>query len=75
MASADIFTFITVYYKHGDYGSQEFQTLRQGLQEFLENYFSGRNHEDGVPRQQLEALPDEKLLEEILKLGERNMTF
>lgn len=70
MPSVDIFTFITVYYKHGEYGSQEFKTLREGLQEFLENYISGSDsHEDGIRRQQLEALPDEELLTEILKIG------
>jgi hypothetical protein len=70
MPSADIFTFITVYYKHGDYGSEEFQTLREGLQEFLEDYIGGNEHEDGIHRQQLEGMPDEELLTEILKLGE-----
>jgi len=70
MTSADIFTFITVYYKHGEYGSEEFKTLREGLQEFLEHYISeSDSHEGGIRRQQLEALPDEELLTEILKIG------
>ncbi len=70
MPSVDIFTFITVYYKHGEYGSKEFKTLREGLQEFLEHYISkSDSHEDGIRRQQLEALPDEELLTEILKIG------
>jgi len=69
MPSSDIFTFITVYYKHGRYSSEEFKTLREGLQEFLEHYISeSGSHEDGIRRQQLEALPDEELLMEILKI-------
>lgn len=76
MPSVDIFTFITVYYKHGEYGSQEFQTLREGLQEFLERYISeSDSHEDGIRRQQLEALPDEELLTEILKIGVADFFF
>lgn len=74
MPSADVFTFITVYYKHGEYYSKKFPTLRQGLQEFLQDYVNGTSHEDGIHRQQLEALPDEELLTEIFKLGERNLT-
>jgi hypothetical protein len=66
---AEIFTFITVYYKHGAYDSEEFSTLREGLLEFLKDYVKGGGHEDGIRRQQLEALPDEELLTEILKLG------
>jgi len=59
-----------VYYKHGEYGSKTFETLREGLQEFLERYISRiDSHEDGIRRQQLEALPDEELLTEILKIG------
>jgi hypothetical protein len=70
MPSVDIFTFITVYYKHGEYGSEKFATLREGLQEFLEQYISrSDSHEDDIRRQQLEALPDEELLTEILKIG------
>ena len=74
MSSADTFTFITVYYKRGEYSSHEFQTLREGLQYYLEDYIGGRSHEDGIHRQQLESLPDEELLTEILQLGERNLT-
>lgn len=70
MPSADIFTFISVYYKHGEYGSDQFETLREGLQEYLEDYIEGDEHEAGIRRQQLEALPDDGLLDEILKLGE-----
>ena len=66
---ADIFTFITVYYKYGEYGADRFQTLRKGLQEFLEQYISGTNYEDGIRHQQLEALPDDELLTELLDLG------
>lgn len=69
MSSTDIFTFITVYYKYGEYGFDEFKTLREGLQQFLEDYTRGNNHEDGIHRQQLEALPDEELLTELLELG------
>ena len=75
MPSADVFTFITVYYKHGEYYSKKFPTLRQGLQEFLQDYVNGTSHEDGIHRQQLEALPDGELLREIFKLGERNLTY
>jgi len=69
MPSVDIFTFITVYYKHGEYDSKEFKTLREGLQSFLDQYITSDSHEDGVRRQQLEALPDEELLTEIFKMG------
>lgn len=70
MSSIDIFTFITVYYKHGEYNSAEFETLREGLREFLEV-----SQEDGIRRQQLETLPDEELLTEILKIGLANPFF
>ncbi len=70
MPSDEIFTFITVYYKHGTYGTMEFKTLREGLLRFVENYIdNSSSHEAGIRRQQLEALPDEELLTEILKIG------
>jgi hypothetical protein len=69
------FTFITVYYKHGAYGSDQFKTLREGLQQFLEDYIGGDSHEDGIRRQQLEALPDQELLKEILKMGMADYFF
>ena len=76
MPSADIFTFITVYYKYGEYGSNEFKTLREGLLEFLEDYIGeSDSHQDGIRRQQLEALPDEELLTEILKMGMADPLF
>lgn len=68
--SVDVFTFITVYYKYGEYYSRTFATLGEGLQEFLEDYISkSDSYEDGIRRQQLEALPDEELLTEILEMG------
>jgi hypothetical protein len=73
MSSPNTFTFISVYYKHGEYCSEEFPTLREGLQHFLEEYVDGTNHEDGIRRQQLEGLPDGELVQEILKLGEYNL--
>ena len=73
MPSAHVFTFLTVYYKYGEYSSERFTTLREGLQEFLENYIrvgsESDSHEAGIRRQQLEALPDEELLTELLKIG------
>jgi hypothetical protein len=75
MPPVDIFTFITVYYKHGEYGADKFQTLRKGLQEFLEDYINGSKHEDGILRQQLEALPDDELLTELLELGKCRSTL
>jgi len=70
MPSDDIFTFITVYYKHGAYDTEEFETLREGLQMFVDQYTDkSDSHDDGIRRQQLQALPDEELLTEILKIG------
>jgi len=65
----EIFTFITVYYKHGAYDTVEFKTLREGLLQFVEQYVGNDSHEDGIRRQQLEGLPDEELLTEILNIG------
>jgi hypothetical protein len=72
-AGSDIFTFLTVYYKYGDYGVRKFKTLREGLQQFLDEYLDGTEHEVGIRRQQLEALTDEDLLTEVLKLGESEL--
>lgn len=69
MASANIYNFITVCCKRGEYDVREFQTLRRGLQGFLQEYIPESEHEEGE-RQRLEALPDKELLAEILKLGE-----
>jgi hypothetical protein len=72
---SDIFTFLTVYYKYGDYSSKSFKTLRDGLHAFLNDYLDGTEHEVGIRRQQLEGLADEDLLTEILKLGEWDLIF
>jgi hypothetical protein len=68
MSAADIYTFITVNYKHGEYSVETYHTLRAGLQVFLEEYTAGGERQDSL-HQQLEALPDEKLLTEVLNLG------
>jgi hypothetical protein len=67
---SDVFTFLSVYYKHGEYSSKSFKTLREGLHKFLNEYLTGaEEHEVGIRRQQLEGLTDEDLLTEMLKLG------
>jgi hypothetical protein len=60
----DVFTFVTVYYKHGDWGTTVFDTLHEGLLEFVKEYSSGAESE------KLLSLDDEKLLDELLVLGE-----
>ena len=31
----DVFTFVTVYYKHGEWDTNVFDTIREGLLEFV----------------------------------------
>jgi hypothetical protein len=65
MPQSDIFTFLTVYYKYGDWSQEEFKTLRDGLNNFLEEYTCS----DEAEREELRGLPDDDLLKQLLKLG------
>jgi hypothetical protein len=35
----EAFTFVTVYYKHGGWSTEVYDTLREGLLEFVREYF------------------------------------
>lgn len=61
----DVFTFVTVYYKHGDWGVETFNTLREGLLHFALDY-SAREMEKG---EALLDLDDDTLIDRVLDIG------
>jgi len=62
----EVFTFVTVYYKYGETGTETFETLRDGLVEFAKYY------SPNAPEATMEALlahNDEELLDIVLTMG------
>jgi hypothetical protein len=59
----DVFTFVTIYYKHGEWDTCVFDTLRDGLLEFV------RNCDSAAEREILISLDDEELTERMLIMG------
>jgi hypothetical protein len=62
----EVFTFVTVYYKHGEWGTQVYDTLREGLLEFVQRH-CGSAAEREIER--LVSLDDEELLDRMLIIG------
>jgi hypothetical protein len=60
----EIFYFVTVYYKRGEWGIQFYGTLREGLLEFVEIYCDSL-----AERDRLISLDDEELLNRMLIMG------
>jgi hypothetical protein len=72
MAPNDIiFTFITVYYKHGAWDTHEFATMRDGLESFLDKYIpiDGMSNEELEDREKMRRLPNDDLLQILFDLG------
>jgi hypothetical protein len=59
----DVFTFVTVYYKHGGWGTSVYDTLREGLLDFVNRCASP------AQRETLISLDDEDLLDRMLIIG------
>jgi hypothetical protein len=59
----DIFTFVTVYYKHGEWSNEVFDTLREGLLKFVDETAPESEKESLV------LLDDEKLADRLLEIG------
>ena len=62
-ARQDLFTFVTVYYKHGEYGTDSFDTLREGLMEFVDQTAPKSEKES------LALLDDKELADRLLEIG------
>jgi hypothetical protein len=62
----EVFTFVTVYYKHGGWSTEVYDTLREGLSEFVREYFESAREKE---RLQLLSLNDEDLLDRMLTKG------
>jgi hypothetical protein len=62
----EVFTFVTVYYKHGEWGTEVYDTLREGLLEFVRRYCDSTAERE---IQRLVSLDDEELLDRILIIG------
>lgn len=60
----DVFTFVTVYYKRGEWGTRVYDTLREGLLEFVKD-------RDLTEQQTLKlvSMDDQNLLHKMLILG------
>ena len=62
-AQQDVFTFVTVYYKHGAWGTEVYNTLREGLLDFVDKTASASEKE------QLVSLDDEDLIDRLFDIG------
>lgn len=59
------FTFISVYYKHGEWSAEHFDTLREGLLAECKYYFRNSPEEHLAWRK----APDDDLVNELLARG------
>jgi len=59
----DVFTFVTVYYKHGEWGTDVFDTLRKGLLKFVDSTAPDSE------RESLVLLDDKELANRLLEIG------
>jgi hypothetical protein len=62
----EVFTFVTVYYKHAGWSTEIYDTLREGLLEFVGEYFESAREKEKL---QVLSLNDEDLLDRILDIG------
>ena len=62
----DVFTFVTVYYKYAEWGTQYFDTLREGLLYYARDYGDGLRRAE---REELLNLDDDALLDRVLDMG------
>ena len=58
----DVFTFVTVYYKHGEWGTNVFDTLRAGLLQFVDSTAESE-------KESLVLLNDKELADRLLEIG------
>ena len=58
-----VFTFVTVYYKHGEWGTRVYDTFREGLLDFVDSTASASERKDLV------SLDDEELVDKLLEIG------
>ena len=59
----DVFTFVTVYYKHGEWGTEIYNTLRKGLLKLVDSTAPESEKES------LALLDDEQLADRLLEIG------
>jgi len=62
-AQQDVFTFVTVYYKHGEWGTDVFDTLREGLLEYVDETAPESE------KKSLVLLDDDQLADRLLEIG------
>lgn len=70
-ANGIVFTFLSIYYKHGESGRERYTTLRKGLDSFLDNYFANRATDESEAERYtvLSSLDDTALLTKLLDEG------
>ena len=66
----EVFTFVTVYYKHGEWGTEVYDTLREGLLKFVRHYC-----DSAVEGERLVSLDDEELLDRMLVMGTNSNSY
>ena len=71
-AQQHVFTFVTVYYKHGEWDSEVYDTLRGGLLDSV-NDLVERESLTASEGEDLVLLDDEKLVDKLLKIGMRTV--
>jgi hypothetical protein len=64
-----VFTFVTVYYKHGEWGTEVYDTLQAGLSYFVDSTASASE------REVLVSLDDEDLVDRLLEIGMHTVYF
>jgi hypothetical protein len=65
----DVFTFVTVYYKHGEWNNSVFDTLREGLLAFVDSTASESE------KKSLILLDDKELTDRLLVIGMHTVYF
>lgn len=68
----DVFTFVTVYYKYAEWGTQYFDTLHEGLVYYARDYGDGLQRAE---REELLNLDDDALLDRVLDMGMLSKKF
>lgn len=68
-------TFVTVYYKHFEYSSSTFKSLREGLDYYLYDQFDEDDPEDVHRRGVLAQASDDDLIDALFDQGRQARTF
>jgi len=66
-AQQHVFTFVTVYYKHGEWGTRVYDTLQEGLLDFV------KRDSAASEREELVSLDEEELIDRLLVIGKERI--